>query len=91
MVIEAVPHAANKGAAVERLVCADGDDRMAIYFGDDLTDEDAFFALREAGIAIKVCAQPTPSWARYRVASPEEVVAALAEMAAAAGAAAPVN
>jgi trehalose 6-phosphate phosphatase len=82
MVIEAIPFEANKGEAVRRMMREGGEGRLAVYFGDDLTDEDAFFALRETGVAVRVGAQPAASWARYCVASPAEVVAALAEMAA---------
>jgi|SRR5579875_3507106 trehalose 6-phosphate phosphatase len=81
MVIEALPHQANKGQAVRALMRDEGRERLAVYFGDDATDEDAFFVLRDAGVTVKVSAQPRPSWARYRVASPHDVVAALSEMA----------
>jgi trehalose-phosphatase len=81
MVIEARPRNANKGAAVRILATNDGGERrVAVYFGDDVTDEDAFYELRDHGVTIKVCAQLLPSWAKYRVASPQDVVAALAEM-----------
>jgi trehalose-phosphatase len=83
MVIEALPRQANKGAAVRALMREAGDGFLAVYFGDDMTDEDAFLALRESGVTVKVCAEPCPSWARYRVASPTDVTAALAEMASA--------
>lgn len=85
MVIEAIPRQANKGEAVRTLMREAGEDRLAVYFGDDVTDEDAFFALRERGVTFKVGAQPRPSWARYRVASPQDVAAALSEMTSAAG------
>jgi trehalose 6-phosphate phosphatase len=83
MVIEALPRQANKGAAVRTLMREAGEGRLAVYFGDDTTDEDAFLALRENGVTVKVGAEPVPSWARYRVASPADVTAALAEMASA--------
>jgi trehalose 6-phosphate phosphatase len=80
MVIEARPRNANKGAAV-RILTNDGNERgCAVYFGDDVTDEDAFYELRNDGLTVKVSAQPLPTWAKYRVASPRDVVAALAEM-----------
>lgn len=84
MVIEAMPPQANKGAAVQTLLHGGAEQRLPVYFGDDVTDEDAFYALREAGVTVKVCAQPGTTWARYRVASPIDVTAALAEMASAA-------
>ncbi len=62
------------------LVNDGGERRVAVYFGDDVTDEDAFYELRGHGVTVKVCAQPLPSWAKYRVASTQDVVAALAEM-----------
>lgn len=80
MVIEAMPHHANKGEAVRLLLLEDGGGRKPLYFGDDKTDEDAFLALRECGVTVKVCAQPSPSWARYRVSAPADVIAALSEM-----------
>jgi trehalose 6-phosphate phosphatase len=83
MVIEAMPPQANKGEAVRRFIDADSRRRLPVYFGDDATDEDAFHALREGGVTVRVCDQPSPSWARYRVASPQDVIAALAEMASA--------
>lgn len=83
MVIEARPRGASKGAAV-RILSNDGSERcVAVYFGDDVTDEDAFYELRGQGVTVKVSAQPLPSWANYRVASPQGVVAAMAEMMAA--------
>jgi trehalose-phosphatase len=83
MVIEAVPVQANKGEAVRRLMRENREERFPVYFGDDVTDEDAFFALRYTGVTVKVGGQPCPSWARYRVASPREVTLALGEMASA--------
>jgi trehalose 6-phosphate phosphatase len=83
MVIEVVPHHANKGEAVRTLMREGGVGHLAVYFGDDTTDEDAFLALRESGLTIKVCKEPSPSWAKYRVATPSEVTAALTGMAAA--------
>ncbi len=80
MVVEARPRNANKGAAVRILADDGGERRTAVYFGDDVTDEDAFYELRSDGVTVKVCTQPLPSWAKYRVVAPHAVVAALAEM-----------
>jgi trehalose 6-phosphate phosphatase len=52
MVIEAVPREANKGDAVCRLMRESGEGRLAVYFGDDLTDEDAIAALAEMDRAV---------------------------------------
>jgi trehalose 6-phosphate phosphatase len=81
MVIEAKPRQANKGEAVRILTRDDDEHRLPVYFGDDLTDEDAFLALREKGVTVKVCEEGAPSWARFRVPLPSGVTAALAEMA----------
>jgi trehalose-phosphatase len=83
MVIEALPRGAGKGNAVRMVLSGAGAGRLPVYFGDDITDEDAFYALREAGVTIRVGEPPAPGWAKYRVAAPRDVTAALTEMAAA--------
>lgn len=45
-----------------------------IYFGDDVSDEDAFKALKPSGITVKITGRPDPSSAaRYYLRSPKEV------------------
>jgi trehalose-phosphatase len=83
MVIEALPRQVDKGRIVRMLTDAAGRRHLPVCFGDDDTDEDAFYALREDGVTVRVCDPPCASWAKYRVASPQEVIAALTEMAAA--------
>ncbi len=62
----------DKGAAVRWILDRlGGEDILSIYFGDDLTDEDAFRALPD-GLTFKVgCTGATD--ARYRVSSPAAV------------------
>ena len=46
-----------------------------IYFGDDQTDEDAFYALKEKGMGVKVTEKVhQASQASYCVRSTEEVL-----------------
>jgi trehalose 6-phosphate phosphatase len=65
---------ADKGTALVALRDAVGADAVA-YFGDDVTDEHAFERLGEGDLTVKVGAGET--LARYRVAGPEDVAAAL--------------
>jgi len=81
-VAEAAPRGADKGAAVRRLVERLGGAGQPVYFGDDLTDEDAFRALAGRGVTVKVGGEGE-SAARYRIASPAAVAAALHSLAAA--------
>lgn len=66
----------DKGKAVLWLLDAlqpGHDDELPIYIGDDVTDEDAFEALRGNGIGILVSATPRPTAAAYRLRDPEDV------------------
>jgi trehalose-phosphatase len=47
-------HAWNKGDAVAWIMDTLGGDRMPLYVGDDITDVDAFRAVRERGISVSV-------------------------------------
>lgn len=81
MVAEALPTIAGKGYAVRFLVRKMAGSPRPIYFGDDLTDEDAFYALREDGLTVRVGNEARPSWAKFQVASPADVMKELAELA----------
>jgi alpha,alpha-trehalase len=70
----------HKGRAVLWLLEALGLDRpdvLPIYIGDDLTDEDAFAALRDRGVGIVVRDEPRPTAARYALENTAEVGAFL--------------
>jgi trehalose 6-phosphate phosphatase len=82
MVLEAVPGNASKATALRTLWQRVGREFEPVYFGDDLTDEDAFAELTGRGISILV-GPPRHSAARYRVDGPKDVVRMLREMAAA--------
>lgn len=65
-----------KGKAVLWLLQAldlDQPDIVLFYLGDDVTDRDAFEALRGKGISILVADKPQPTLADYRLADPAEV------------------
>ena len=53
---------------------------LSLYIGDDLTDENAFRALRQLGISIVVSEQPRSSAAHYALKSPAEVERFLHEL-----------
>jgi alpha,alpha-trehalase len=66
----------DKGRAVDWLISELGLDRpdtVPLYVGDDVTDEDAFRALRGRGIGILVSDEPRPSAAAFRIDDPEGV------------------
>jgi len=66
----------DKGRAVVWILESLVQDRRGvfpIYIGDDLTDEDAFDAIRERGIGILVSEQPCSTAARYMLRDPAEV------------------
>jgi trehalose 6-phosphate phosphatase len=69
-----------KGSAVRSLLDTKVEhNQRAIYIGDDVTDEDAFFALRNDGVTVRVGALQR-SWAQYRVNGPADVVAVLGDL-----------
>jgi trehalose 6-phosphate phosphatase len=53
---------------------------VPFYIGDDVTDEDAFKALKNGGIGIVVMEKHRPTAARYRLRSPHEVERFLKEI-----------
>ncbi|MBV8771394.1 MAG: trehalose-phosphatase [Deltaproteobacteria bacterium] len=80
MVIEALPKIATKATALRALWRRVGEDFEPVFFGDDLTDEDAFSELSARGISILV-GEPRPTAAQYRVAAPADVVRILRTLA----------
>jgi len=66
----------HKGTAVLRVMDALGltpDTAAPVYLGDDETDEDAFAAVRDTGIGIKVGGGSEPTAAHFHLASPADV------------------
>jgi trehalose-phosphatase len=81
MAAEALPKGASKALAVRTIWQRAGNDFEPVYFGDDLTDEDAFGELGDCGVTVRVGIQP--SAARYCVENPREVARILRAMASA--------
>jgi trehalose 6-phosphate phosphatase len=73
-VLEVAITDADKGTALRRLV-AELDAAAAMYLGDDVTDEDAFRALRPDDLTVKIGDGATD--ARYRVPDPTGALAVL--------------
>lgn len=68
----------DKGRTVRWLVeQLPGRDVVPVYVGDDLTDEDAFHAVRVSGVGIVVMDAPQPSAARYSLEDTDAVQAFL--------------
>jgi len=68
----------DKGKAILRLAESAPPGSLAMYFGDDLTDEDGFAAVHELnGMSVFVGPARQPTRALYRVDDPGEVATAL--------------
>ncbi len=78
----------DKGAAVRWLLeaLALGPDAFPLYVGDDVTDEDAFRAVRDDGLGVVVADQPRATAATLSLRDPGEVRGLLDQLAAALGA-----
>jgi trehalose-phosphatase len=74
--IEMRSEAIHKGHAVLHML-KQFPNAAAAYLGDDLTDEDAFLALRGHGLTILVRDQPRPSHAEFWLRPPDELIAFL--------------
>lgn len=73
----------DKGKAVLHVLRALGLDRPAVlpvYIGDDITDEDAFAALRTRGVGIVVREEPRPTAATLALDHPRDVHRLLAAL-----------
>ena len=70
-VVELRPQGTSKGIAVRR-IAEEHPECTPIYLGDDVTDEDAFEALGDEAVTVKVGTGETK--ARYRLEGVEEVI-----------------
>jgi trehalose 6-phosphate phosphatase len=68
----------NKGDAVRRILEEMDNDSVAAYLGDDLTDEDAFNAIKGKGIGVLVREEFRPTAADLWLKPPEELINFLA-------------
>ena len=82
-VLEVRPNVAwDKGRAIARIAESFPAGTLAVFFGDDLTDEDGFAAVQALnGISVFVGAARQPTQAQYRLDSPQEVAETLALLA----------
>jgi trehalose-phosphatase len=65
----------NKQYAVKTVLSQTGEHSAVAYLGDDMTDEDAFHAVKPRGLAILVRPQFRPTAADVWLRPPEELVA----------------
>lgn len=63
----------DKGTAITVLLDGRPRDSLCVYIGDDNTDEDAFEALRDRGVGIRVGKRDEQTSATGRLSGPEEV------------------
>ena len=63
----------DKGYAVKSILGASSPDAAVAYLGDDLTDEDAFQALKDRGLRVLVRPQHRPTAADLWLKPPEEL------------------
>ncbi len=68
----------DKGSAVRELLARESPGTLAVYVGDDRTDEDAFAALPPDGIGVRVGPAGVSSAARARLRDPRDVARFLA-------------
>ena len=78
-ILEVRPNVAwDKGRAIAKIAATLPPDTLAVFFGDDLTDEDGFATVHELnGISVFVGTARQPTRALYRLDSPKEVAETL--------------
>ncbi len=78
-VVELLARSVDKGRALRHLA-DELNQPVHIFVGDDVTDEDAFGALDDPGLSVRV--GPGETSAAYRLADPDEVAVLIGELAA---------
>ena len=71
--VELRPEGPGKAMVVRTVLDELGPGASIAYLGDDLTDEDAFGALADRGLAVLVRSEPRPTKAAAWIRSPEEL------------------
>ena len=71
----------HKGQAVETIFQESGPETVAAYLGDDITDEDAFRALKDKGLGVLVRSELRPTEADLWIRPPGELLQFLSEWA----------
>lgn len=74
-VIEAKSAGAKKGDAITQILARRSPSAIPIYIGDDITDESAFHAIAERGLAILVAKTPRMTAATFYLRDPSDVYA----------------
>ncbi|QLH37321.1 MAG: hypothetical protein HWD61_15225 [Parachlamydiaceae bacterium] len=64
----------NKGNVIKEILAKEPSVEEIAYFGDDLTDEDAFSALKNSGLKIIVRPVSRPTLADIQLMTPDEVL-----------------
>lgn len=75
---ELLPITRNKGSVVREILAQSPPNISAAYFGDDLTDEDAFQSIKGKGLAVLVHPEKEKSHADLRIHPPAELLDLLA-------------
>jgi trehalose-phosphatase len=70
----------DKGKAIQLIMGKCGENCLPLYLGDDLTDEDAFKVVKEAGGIGILVGERTDSASEYYLRSPKEVETFLAKL-----------
>lgn len=83
--IEMIAGGRNKGDVVRTVMGETSDPSAIAYLGDDVTDEDAFLALRETGLTVLVRPEYRSSHAEIWIKPPEELIGFLKDWSRACG------
>lgn len=83
--IELRTMAASKARAVNAILSESQPEAAVAYLGDDLTDEDAFHALKGKGLSVLVREQPRPTIADLWLRPPDDLIRFLQEWSRATG------